>query len=406
MRLTRRPVRMLGAVVGSVALAGTFMAVSAGAASAAPNVLRVGCGRGAYPTISAAVSAATSGQTIIVCRGTYNEDVVVPASLSDVSVIGVGRPVVDAANLFNGFQVLGSGTKIEGFTVENALGEGILVGYSATAVSHVTISGNTVTHNDQGNPTGAAITTSTYPQCNENPAAPTSPGDCGEGIHLANVYDSAVVGNDVAGNSGGILLSDDTGATYGNLVAYNDVSGNTLDCGITIASHTPEVFGGGVYDNRIISNRVTGNGVLGQGAGVLLATAVPGDVPDEIPGTGGAVYDNLVEGNYLAGNGLGGVTVHSHATGEDLSGNTITRNVIGTNNVDGDADFLPTFSDMQTTGVIVAVASSITITIAHNLISDDVDGVFMGTVDGATITASGTSSNRFFHVTDDVVTAP
>ncbi len=406
MALTRRPVRMLGALVGSMALAGTFLAVGAGVASAAPapDVVRVGCGHGAYPTIGAAVSAAASGETIIVCGGSYAEDVVVPEDLSDVSIIGVGHPVINAANLFNGFQVLGSGTKIEGFTVENALGEGILVGLSTTPVSDVTISHDTVRHNDQGNPTGAPITTSSYPQCDANPAAPTTPGDCGEGIHLANAYDSSVVGNTVVGNSGGILLSDDTGATYGNLIAFNDVSGNTLDCGITIASHTPEVFGGGVYDNRILSNRVTGNGVAGQGAGVLLASAVPGDIPGEVPGTGGAVFDNLVEGNYIAGNGLAGVTVHSHTTGQDLSGNTITRNVIGRNNLDGDPDFLPAFADTQPTGIFVGVASSITITISHNVIFNDVDGVFMGQVGSATITASGLASNRFFQVSNDVIT--
>lgn len=404
MTFTCRPVRMLAALFGSMALAGTFLAVGAGAASAAPS-LRVGCGHGSYSSVGAAVSAAASGETIIVCRGTYSEDVVVPASLSDLSIIGVGHPVINATGLFNGFQVLGSGTKIEGFTVEDALGEGILVGLSTTPVSHVTISRNTVRHNDQGNPTGAPITTSSYPQCNASPAAPSTPGDCGEGIHLANVFDSRVVGNTVVANSGGILLSDDTGATHGNLVAFNDVSGNTLDCGITIASHTPQVFGGGVYDNRILSNRVTDNGIAGQGAGVLLATAVPGDVPG-VPGTGGAVYDNLVEGNYLAGNGLGGVTVHSHATGENLNGNTITRNLIGRNNLDGDLQFLPSFSDTQTTGVIVAAASNVTITIAHNVIFDDVDGVFLGQVGSATITANGTSSNHFVRVTNHVVTAP
>jgi hypothetical protein len=374
-------------------------------ANAAPNVLRVGCGSSAYPSIAAALSAATSGETIIICPGTYPGGVVVPQDLPDLSIVGIGHPVIDATGQFNGVQVLANGTTIKGLTVENALGEGILVGYSTTPVSHVTITRNTVKDNDQGNPTGAPITTSPYPQCNANPATPSTPGDCGEGLHLADVYDSAVVGNTVVGNSGGILLSDDTGATHDNLVAYNYVSGNVLDCGITIASHTPEVFGGGVYHNKIIGNRVTGNGIDGQGGGVLLATGVPGDVPG-IPGTGGAVYGNLVEGNFLSGNGLGGVTLHSHAPGEDLNGNTVVRNVIGPNNFDPDMDFGPEFFDGQTTGVIVIAVSDVSITVAHNVIYRNVNGVFIGNVGGPTVTVSGLATNRLFKVTNPVVTVP
>lgn len=397
MKLVRRPVRALSALFCSIALVIGFSVLGAGTASASQAVLRVGCGHGSYPTIGAAVSAAANGATIIVCPGTYPGGVVVSKTLS---VVGLGHPVINATGDNNGVQVLASGSKIQGLTVENATGEGILVGLAQTAVSHVTVRGNTVKHNDRGNPTGAVITTSSYPECNTVQGVP---GDCGEGIHLANAFDSTVVGNTVTANSGGILLSDDTGPTHGNLVESNDVYGNVLDCGITIAGHVPAAVGG-VYDNKILGNRVTGNGVAGQGAGVLLATEVPGN---GTPGTGGAVYDNLVQGNYLAGNGLGGVTVHSHALDENLNGNTITGNVIGTNNLDPDRDFVgfgPQFFDGQTTGVLVAAVSNVAITIAHNLIFNNVNGLWLGEIGGATISVTGTASNRFVKVTNDVVT--
>jgi parallel beta-helix repeat protein len=399
MGLVRHPWRTLFALFGSVALAAAFTVVGAGTASAAPGILRVGCGHHSYRTIGAAVAAAPSGATIVVCRGTYPGGVVVSKTLS---IVGLGHPVINATGQDNGVQVLASGSRIQGLTVKNALGEGILVGLAKSAVSDVTIRGNTVKHNDQGNPTGAPITTSSYPQCNANPATPTTPGDCGEGIHLANAFDSTVVGNTVVANSGGILLSDDTGPTYGNLVEFNDVSDNILDCGITIAGHTPALFGGGVHNNRILGNRVTGNGIAGQGGGVLLATGVP--EINGIPGSGGAVYDNLVQGNYLADNGLGGVTLHAHAPGENLNGNIVTGNVIGTNNLDPDADFGPQFVDSHTTGVIVVAASNVSITIARNIIFNNVNGIFLGQVGGATITVVGAASNRFIHVANDVVT--
>jgi hypothetical protein len=40
-------------------------------------------------------------------------------------------------------------------------------------------------------------------------------------------------------NSGGILLSDDTGARHHNLIIANLVHDNPFDCGITLASHPP-----------------------------------------------------------------------------------------------------------------------------------------------------------------------
>jgi parallel beta-helix repeat protein len=403
MGLVRRPLRAGFALFGSVALIAALLVLGAGTASAGTGgTLRVGCGHNSYPTIGAAVAAAPSGATILVCPGTYPGGVVVSKTLS---IVGLGHPVINATGQDNGVQVLASGSRIQGFTIKNAIGEGILVGSEtpkSASVSDVTIRGNTVKHNDQGNPTGAQLTDSPYPQCN---AANNIPGDCGEGIHLVNTSDSTVIGNASTGNSGGILLSDDTGPTYGNLIQSNNVFDNVLDCGITIAGHTPALFGGGVHNNKILGNRVTGNGVQGQGGGVLLATGVP--EINNVPNSGGAVYDNLVQGNYLAGNGLAGVTLHSHAPGENLNGNVVIGNVIGTNNLDPDQDFVPfgpQFFDGKTTGVIVAAASSVTITIAHNVIVNNEIGIWLGQVPPATITVTGTASNRFINVTNNVVT--
>ena len=178
------------------------------------------------------------------------------------------------------------------------------------------------------------------------------------------------------------------------------MSDNTFDCGITIAGHNPGAFvggipqstAGGVFDNRIQYNSVSGNGVAGQGAGVLLATPLPG----------GAVYDNQVQNNVIWGNGLAGVTVHSHAPGQDLNGNVIEGNFIGTNNLDGDFDFSPAV-DPSTTGIIVASAfSPLAITIAHNLIANNVFGVWTLPA----VTATGTGTNLYYKVTTPLFVAP
>lgn len=337
-----------------------------------------GCANAAYTTIGAAVAAASPGNTIVVCPGVYGEEVVVPAG-KRLTIEGVGNPIVNAVNQDNGVQVLASGTTIEGLTLGYATGEGILVGSLpglGGTVSRVTIRDNTVIDNDRGNPLGAPISSSSYAQCN---AAQGEPGDCGEGIHLLSVDNSVVTGNDVTGNSGGILITDENGPTDGNLIASNDVTANAYDCGITVAGHhlgtttdgtnwstvLPSV--GGVFNNTIRDNRSENNGVLGQGGGILLATPVPG----------GAVYNNLLEGNTAIGNGLAGITVHSHGPAEDLNGNILRDNVIGTNNLDGDPDFFPAV-DSSTTGIIVATAvNPISITIVGNRISYDFYGVWM-----------------------------
>ena len=130
-----------------------------------------------------------------------------------------------------------------------------------------------------------------------------------------------------------------------------------------------------------------------------------GDVPG-IPGVGGAIYNNLVEGNFIVGNGLGGVTLHSLVRPARTSTATgsPTPNVIGRNNLAPDLDFGPQFVDSQTTGVIVVAASNVTITIARNLIFNNVNGIFLGQVSGATITVTGVGTNRFIRVAHDVVT--
>ncbi len=222
---------------------------------------------------------------------------------------------------------------VEGFTVQNAIGEGILATGSLAggSISDVKVLRNKVVGNNTG---GIPPTPSSpYPQCS---AFGEVPGDCGEGIHLMGVGSSVVAGNYVSGNEGGVLLTDEFGPTHDNHIEGNVITRNAFDCGITVPGHNPFALDAsgkrqpavaGVYRNVIRHNRVTYNGLQGEGAGVLFANAGPG--------TGS--YDNLVEDNYLAGNELAGVTMHAHTIApgqfEDLSGNKIVDNVIGQNNV-------------------------------------------------------------------------
>jgi hypothetical protein len=303
-----------------------------------------------------AVSAAASGDTVIALPGLYHGGVVLDKRVT----LRSRGAVIDASTSPNGdgVQIVGpegSGSRVEGFKIEKAEFEGILVGTAPVAptttngtavasgqpVSDVTIAGNVLVDNGTGFGTDLG-------QCFSTPEAP---GDCGETIHLVAVTNSIVENNRIFDNVGGILLTDEFGPTSGNVIRGNYSLDNSDDCGITLAGHSSSAVNpatgaptglAGVFDNLVVDNVANDNGVAGQGAGILMG--------------GGAafagVYDNVIRDNVAQGNGLSGVTVHQHLVG-DLNGNVIEGNLLSDDNVDGDFDFAAA-SDSATTGILVA----------------------------------------------------
>jgi nitrous oxidase accessory protein NosD len=374
------------------------------------------CDSAAYSTIGAAVSAASPWATVVVCGGTYNEQVVLSqpltlqgrdgATIDEAGVtptFSVPMPPGPAATIYAGVVVISSNVTIDDLTIKDAMGEGIIAGGLTGPIAHVHIHDNRVVNNDLG---GGVPPASPYFQC---AAQGQVPGDCGEGIHLVgNIGWSEVSDNWVSGNSGGILLSDDIGPTHDNVVEGNTVTKNLSDCGITLPGHNgnaldatgnPQPSVGGVYNNLIQDNQITDNGTAGEGAGVLFADAGPGT----------ASYDNWVVDNYIAGNELSGVTMHAHTLGpgqfEDLSGNNVEGNWIGTNNTGGDPlDSAPPpapagTEDLVTTGVLVfSGGTPVKTHISDNHIFGDSIGIWLS----AAVTAHGLDDNSFHHVTTPV----
>ena len=375
------------------------------------------CHSAAYSSVQEAVDAAPVSGTVFVCRGSYKGNVVISRPLK---LVGQRGAVIHASSTANGscdqngpfgpgsapclagITVKSSNVAVKGLTVTGAVGEGILVTGSLTghSIAFVNISGNRVIGNDRGGLTPTS--SSRYPPCNTHGEIP---GDCGEGIHLMGVWDSVVTHNRVQGNSGGVLLTDELGPTYSNEISYNIVRRNLYDCGVTVPGHNPHALDAsghrqpsvaGVYDNVISHNRITQNGLKGEGAGVLFANATAGT----------AAYDNLVERNFIAGNEMAGVTLHAHSIPagkyEDLSGNRIVHNTIGTNNLGGDPDaFSCAFSCgnhplRQTAGVIVVGEVPLDVTIAQNRIRFNEFGIWLGR--GANVTA--TLKHNMFHRVD------
>jgi len=361
------PIITAGAAHAATAPHTVYVAPRAGARAGDHN-----CSSAAFGNIETALNAVRAGGTVVVCGGTYATQVTIT---KQVTLEGRDGATVNASGQTNGVLVTASHATVKGLTIENATGEGVLI----TGADHVTLSGNTVAHNDLGG-TPTNPVPNTYAEC---AAAQGVPGDCGEGIHLMGSSYDTIAGNVSRGNSGGILVSDETGPSAHNVISGNRVQDNLFDCGITVVAHSPKGAPGGVpapsaagvYDNDVVGNTIEGNGTQGEGAGVVLATGLPG----------GAVYDNTVQGNYISGNGMSGVTVHSHVPGQYLDGNVIRGNLIATNNLNGDRDFSPAV-DTQTTGVLVATVTPLSITVTGNVITDDHFGIWTtgpATVEGA-----------------------
>lgn len=320
------------------------------------------CGAPVYPTITAAVAAAPSGGRVVVCPGSYSEDVVVSEPLT---IQGFGATVdpgtADNSPYYteignNAFTVLGPDVTIEGFTVEGASGDGIL-----SAADHTSILDNKAIGN------GTVVSS-------------------GTGIDLNGSSWSTVEGNTVEDNTGGgIVLTDDLGQPASYDIVTNNVSDNNPGgCGVILADHT----GAGVFDNKVIGNQADGNGNVppGSGAGVILASPVPD----------GAVYDNTIAANTLDGNGLGGVTLHAHYSGQNFAGNVVTANDIGTNNLGGagSAAFANDYLDADTTGIYLGSPTALSITVEGNLIHNDQYGIFVA----GPVTVTGANLNLFLAV--------
>jgi hypothetical protein len=351
------------------------MCQSAAAWTATTLCVNPGGTSGCYPTIGAAVERArmdylqnkSTIDTINVAPGIYTEDVMITTPLSLVGA-GRGQSIINALNKANGIYIDGldnpglSKVVVTGFTIENANFEGILV----TSASFVTIWENEVINNDKKlNPA--------VPSCNGIPDFETNESfDCGEGIHLSGVDYSVVSNNTSKHNSGGILLSDDTGATHHNLIIGNLIRDNPFDCGITLASHMPAAVTGasspfGVFQNTIAENESSNNGLAVEGAGAGVG------IFDSIPGT--QAYGNVVINNRLKNNGLPGVAMHSHAPGQNLNDNLIVGNYISGNGKDTEDAATP-----GPTGINVFGVSSVTGTvISENVIDNEAEDIVTNT---------------------------
>jgi hypothetical protein len=300
------------------------------------------CRTARFRSINAAIAAARSGGTVVVCHGVYHTQAVVKKPLTLIGKRAVinakgQKPVLPKLPGGSGIVVLGTRhVAVRGFRVTGAGFDAILVALS----SHVRVSHNVLEHN----------------------------GDVGVDFNGSS-FSAASHNVSKFNKGGGFLVADDVGPARGNTVSWNVASHNPGGCGVIIAGHSKF----GVRDNRVSHNWLTYNGTLRKsaGAGVVIATEVPGET----------VSGNTVIANKIYRNGLAGVTIHSHLNGQNLNGNRILDNWIGRNNVLGDPIGLgkpvKNVPDPRTTGILVGASSRVHVAITGNHISRNWYGVFL-----------------------------
>jgi len=130
--------KLLQLVILSLVLAAC---VSASITRVSANELKVG-GEGKYSTISAAVKAASTGDTILVSPGTYVENVVVNKPIKIVSTNGAQATIVKASDTSKEVFLLGSSDiSIQGFTITGG-NKGVSFGTSNCILTKCVVNGN------------------------------------------------------------------------------------------------------------------------------------------------------------------------------------------------------------------------------------------------------------------------
>jgi hypothetical protein len=351
----------------------------AGVAGATPTVLVVGTSpgcTGTYTTISAAVAAAASGDTIQVCAGTYDETVNV--GIPDLTFEGAqtgqagsaGRASKTAKESVvsdvNGDFILASNadnTTIDGFTLEGAgsptVNQDAIEAFAGSSGLDVTDS--VIVNNGNGinlqNPDGTEPGTisDNYIFNNNSEGGLGTNGSTGTGVFISNgpANDTSISNNvfgddsqtaiNFAGSSTpsvGLVVADNTSINDSTFVVAINSSNATIESNkITVNGVVPGGNGTGILDFggntglHVVNNVMSSNADISAAIALTtyagsasVGTTVTGN---KVKGWNEGVYvapdytTALVSTNKIRDNGAFGIEVDT-----DTSGNVISQNKI------------------------------------------------------------------------------
>ena len=253
------------------------------------------CPNADFNSIQAAVLAAEPGSAILVCGGTYREQVTIPSAKSNLRLLATGAPgtvVLDGDDAFAiGFLLQDvTGVLIEGFTVRE---------YPAADIQIRGGGQNKIRRNaTTATLVGIMLVNSSANIIEHNTAFANPSGSSGVFVTQGSA-NNTVRHNETFENQFGILLG---GAGAGNVVFHNDSHDNRLLGIFNLRSN-----GTVIADNRSIKNGFSGIGVR-ESTGVT----VKNNRLERNAMHGIAVVianDNLVEENQTRDNLLSGIAL-------------------------------------------------------------------------------------------------
>jgi hypothetical protein len=316
------------------------IAFTAVAASAATTTLYVNsgpitgsgdtsCSTAAYSKIQSAVTAASSGDTVVVCAGSYippsggidlTQPITVAASGS-VTLSGAG-PIFTLYNTTSPSTGVTNVT-IEGFDFKNVTGSGYngVITVGGYGAGDVTIQNNTFSNiTDEaigyhGNPGLSGALGTNWKILNNTITNVTGNSTARDGMFLGDLSGSTIAGNSISYTSwAGIILNGEPSATlpapeHNNVVENNTVS-NVPEEGIQIAFGTKDI----VSNNNVSNAGNGGTPVSGRNCAICLYNANQ----TEISVTGNALTDSY-QG---VGVGQANSTLTSLGSGITVTGNS------------------------------------------------------------------------------------
>lgn len=262
-----------------------------------------------FPSIQAAINAATPGDTVRVAPGTYLERIRIDAK--EITVESSGGPEATTIDGAVGGTVAiisalpGESPVLRGFTITNGYGSGAAAGGVVAAGGPAIIENNIIRNNYQGG-VGVSFADTLVRQ---NVIADNWNGGAGGGIYVGGSGMAQITGNTITRNSSG----QDGGGIALNSAGTPTIAGNT------ISSNSAYGWGGGISlgnqsDARIFNNLIAGNSA-GRGGGI--GWLVPRGT------TGPSAFNNTIVGNTASmGSGV-------FADGFDVASSFIDNVVIG-----------------------------------------------------------------------------
>ncbi len=320
------------------------------------SVIRSGNGKSwptAFKRIQKGIDSASEGDTVVVAKGTYYENIQFKGKNIVLTSTDPDDPWIVALTIIDGSStgpvVIFSGSEDEtavlsGFTIRNgSVSGGIFGSHSRATIRNNLITGNVAAAGEGGGMSychgtiqdnyisgNSAYYGGGIGVCHGIIRSNTISGNTtihgGGGLYLCNgtVQDNVISYNSSVWNGGGLHECD--GTITGNLITDNSVTG-------------PDGQGGGLSfcDGSIFSNTITGNSsvYLGGGlclcGGIIRGNVISGNRSEDAGGglaaCGGTIDRNIITANWAhsEGGGLYGGGVYSHVFSNLIASNSCWR---------------------------------------------------------------------------------